>query len=195
MAKMERIRSFIAIELSDELKLLIKDLQNQLKAENLAPVRWVNPNNIHLTLKFLGEIDAGVSRQITPVLKDSLQGILPFFLEVGGLGVFPNLKRVQVVWLGLTGELDKLNQLQQSIESSLTQLGFTPESRRFTQHLTLARVGNRASLDQRQDIGQLVARTSFDADYRMNVNCIHVMRSQLTSDGPIYSQIGTITLK
>jgi len=192
---MEQIRSFIAIELPDEVKSALDQLQAQLKTGDQLPVKWVDPYNIHLTLKFLGNIDVNKVREITGAMEAAAQGISPFKLEVKDLGVFPNLKRVRVVWVGVSGEVAQLNQLQQRIESNLSPLGFAPESRSFTPHLTLARVREQASPDEQQSFGELIASTKFEAVYGFDVDSINLMKSQLTREGAIYSRISSIKLK
>ena len=192
---MEQIRSFIAIELPDELRLELGQLEAQLKSDKQPRVKWVDPASIHLTLKFLGSVAIDRTVEITRAMEEAARGIPPFHLEVKGLGVFPNLKRVQVVWVETSGEVDKLGQLQHRIESNLARLGFAPESRPFTSHLTLARIRNRASLDERQRFGQLIAETKFEAVHAIEVDAISLMRSQLTREGAIYSRISLVGLK
>ncbi len=192
---MEQVRSFIAIELPDELKLGLTQLEAQLKMNKQPWVKWVDPYSIHLTLKFLGSIAVDRISEITSAMEEAIQGISPFCLEVKDLGIFPNLRRVQVAWVGISGEVDKLSQLQQHLESNLARLGFAPETRPFTPHLTLARLRNRASLDERQSFGQLIATTRFEAAYTIKVDAINLMRSQLTREGAIYSQISSVKLK
>ena len=190
---MEQMRSFIAIELPDELKRALGQLESRLKTAQPSSIKWVDPDSIHLTLKFLGNIDANLTGEITGVMTESARGIPPFRLEVKDLGVFPNLKRVQVVWVGITGEIDKIAQLQQNLESNLARLGFTPEARSFTPHLTLARLRNQASLDERQRLGQLIANTSFAAG-TIKVDSISLIKSQLTREGAIYSRLRSVEL-
>ncbi|MBA7709959.1 RNA 2',3'-cyclic phosphodiesterase [subsurface metagenome] len=100
---MERIRSFIAIELPDELRLELGQLEAQLKSGEQSWVKWVDPNSIHLTLKFLGNIAIDRTAEITGAMEEAARGIPPFNLGVKDLGVFPNLKRAQVAWVGLNG--------------------------------------------------------------------------------------------
>ncbi len=192
---MEQIRSFIAIELPDELKLELIQLEARLKLDKQPWVKWVNPYSIHLTLKFLGNIAVDRTGEITRAIEEAVQGISPFHLEVKELGVFPNLRRVQVAWVGISGDVDKLSQLQKRIETNLTPLGFAPESRPFTPHLTLARLRDRASPDERQRFGQLIASTRFEAVYSVEVDAISLIRSQLTREGAIYSRINSVGLK
>lgn len=191
---MEQIRSFIAIELPDELKLELGRLEARLKSGVSSPVKWVDPQSIHLTLKFLGNIAIDRTGEITRAIEEAAQTVPPFRLEVKGLGVFPNLRRVQVAWVGLSGEVAQLGVLQQRLESNLARLGFAPESRPFVSHLTLARVRDQASLDERQRFGQLIAGTSFEAGV-INVDAISLVRSQLTRAGAIYTRISSVSLK
>ena len=192
---MEQVRSFIAIELPDELKTGLSRLQAQLKTGNPPWVKWADLHGIHLTLKFLGNVAIDRTGEITGAMEAAAQGISPFVLQVKDLGVFPNLRRVQVVWVGIGGEIDKLNQLQQHLESNLARLGFAPESRPFTPHLTLARLRDRASPDERQRLGQLVADTRFEEAYNFKIAAINLMKSQLTREGAIYHRISSVELK
>jgi 2'-5' RNA ligase len=192
---MEQIRSFIAIELPDELKSELVRLEARLKSGGQSGVKWVDPYGIHLTLKFLGSIAVDRVEGITRAMEEAARGISPFRLEVKELGVFPNFKRVQVAWVGISGEADKLVQLQKRIESNLAPLGFAPESRPFTPHLTLARLRSQASLEERQRSGQLIADTTFEAACPIEVDAISLIRSQLTREGAIYTRINSARLE
>jgi 2'-5' RNA ligase len=191
---MEQVRSFIAIELTGELKAALARLQAQLRSGEPRSVKWVDPFSIHLTLKFLGNIAVDRVSEITGVMKAAARGLSPFHLEVKGLGVFPNLRRVQVVWVGVEGEVDKLSQLQQRIEANLVPLGFAAESRKFIPHLTLARLRDQTSPSERQKFGQLIADTKFEAVYTVKVDSINLMKSQLTREGAIYSRLSSVVL-
>ena len=191
---MEQLRCFIAVELPEEIKAGLSRLQAKLKSGNEFPVKWVDPYSIHLTLKFLGDVNADMTSPITEAMAEAAPGVAPFRLEIKGLGVFPNLRRVQVIWVGISGEVDKLLQLQKGIESSLARLGFAPEARAFTPHLTLARVRDQASADERQKLGELIAGTKFELAYPFPVEAINLMRSQLSREGAIYSRISSVKL-
>lgn len=192
---MEQIRSFIAIDLPEELKRDLNDIKLQLQSASRVPVKWVDPQSIHLTLKFLGNIDVSITGKVTDALEEAVRGVHPFHLGAGGLGVFPSMKRVQVVWVGLSGEVDRLSHLQHRIESGLAPLGFARERRPFTPHLTLARIRDRATPNERQELGKLVAGTSFETGCHIKVDTVHLMKSQLTREGPIYSRICSVKLK
>lgn len=191
---MEQIRSFIAIELPVELKQSISRLQEQLKTGSQAPVRWVSPENTHLTLKFLGDIDVAIIDDIRNALQEAVRGTSTIRLGTGGLGVFPNNTRVQIIWVGLNGELDRLQKLQQSIDKELVKLGFSVEKRGFSPHLTIARMRDRAKASDRQDMGRLVENTDFKCNIDFSIDSVNLMKSQLTREGPIYSRLGSVNL-
>ena len=112
---MEPVRCFIAVELPEEVRDEIAQLQAQLKSDNQPGVKWVNPYGIHLTLKFLGSVAQDRISQITRAMGEAAQGVAPFHLKVEGLGVFPNLRRVQVAWVGLSGEVTSTLKLLQVV--------------------------------------------------------------------------------
>jgi 2'-5' RNA ligase len=192
---MEEIRSFIAIELPLEIRSTLARLQNRLKSGSCEPVKWVDPDSIHLTLKFLGNIDTALIGKITAALEEACLGVPPFSLEINGLGVFPNERRVRVVWVGLTGETETLAELQKRIDGKLAPLGFKAEARSFTPHLTLARVREQASMDERHALGQLVSSATIESGDKLNIAAVNLMRSQLTREGPIYTRISSVMLR
>jgi 2'-5' RNA ligase len=191
---MENIRTFIACELSTELRQKLARLQAFLKLDVQTTIKWVKPDGIHLTLKFLGNIPVASTSDVTKAMTNAAKQISPFYLEIKTLGAFPNLERVQVIWLGLGGELDKLTLLQQLVESNLIQLGFSAEQRRFKPHLTLARLGKEVPSSDRQQIGKLIAGLSFDTHDRIIIDSINLIRSQLTREGAIYNRISSANL-
>jgi 2'-5' RNA ligase len=192
---MERLRAFIAIELPVEVKHALTQLQDRLKLGSRAPVRWTSPGGTHLTLKFLGDINAAITGGITAAMQKAAVGIHPFRLNISGLGVFPDSTRPRVVWVGLSGDLDRLVLLQKNIESALSPLGFAAEARAFTPHLTLGRVRDNARPDERQSLGQLVSGTASPTDNEFSIASVYLIRSQLTPQGPIYTTIGSVALK
>lgn len=191
---MEQIRLFIAIELPDEVKLEITNLQAQLKSGSSFGFKWVDPNGIHLTLKFLGNVAQDKIEEVTEALKKTAEGITPFRLKIKDLGVFPNPRRIQVVWVGMSGEIDKLIGLQKQVDLNLASLGFTPESRPFVPHLTLARVRTQLPPDEGQKFNELLSGTKFEASAEIAVDAISLMRSQLTPQGAIYTRISSVPL-
>ena len=190
----EEIRSFIAIELPEEVKSGLARLKGELERNKLTFVKWVDPEGIHLTLKFLGNIPPKLVAEISSVIKGASEKITPFHLEVAGLGAFPNPKQPRVVWVGVYGEMDKLSRLQQNIDSALAPLGFSKEERPFTAHLTLARVRQGASSIQIKSFGDLVMSANFATRYSFEVGAVSLMRSQLTSRGAIYTRLSMVEL-
>lgn len=190
----QQIRSFIAIELSEEAKKGLARLRKELERDEHRFVKWVDPGGIHLTLKFLGNIHSGRVTEIAEAMKKATQGIPPFLLEISGLGAFPSLKQARVFWVGVSGDLDKLSELQQNIDSAVAALGFAKEERPFVPHLTLARIREGASPSERTSFGELVGSTVFEDKYPVKVEGVRLMRSQLTPARPIYTCLSLVGL-
>jgi 2'-5' RNA ligase len=188
------IRSFIAIELSEEAKEGLARLRKELERDEHKFVKWVDPGGIHLTLKFLGNIPSKRVTEITKAIEEAARGISPFHLEISGLGAFPSLRQARVLWVGIGGEVDKLSRLQQNIDSTLAVLGFAKEERPFVPHLTLARIRQGASPPERRSFGELVGSTTFEDKYPVEVEAVRLMRSQLTPAGAIYTCLSAVGL-
>ncbi len=193
---MERIRTFIAIELDESIKDELTKLQEQLKGK--APqgsVRWVRPGGIHLTLKFLGNVPADQIEEIARALQKSCQGFAPFSLSCGGLGCFPNLKRPRVVWVGIQEETGTLAQLHKAIEENVAPLGYPPEKRKFSPHLTLGRVQKRVGSGDRRRLGELVETLEIGTLGQMEVRSVNLMRSDLRPGGAVYTRLAEVKLE
>jgi RNA 2',3'-cyclic 3'-phosphodiesterase len=191
---MDQIRSFIACELPETVKSGLVQIQADLQSVDPSCAKWVDPNSIHLTLKFLGNVDTEKIESITKGLFEAARNIPPFQLELDGLGAFPNLRRVQVVWIGLKGDLDLLQKLQSQIEDRISPLGFPPENRTFKPHLTLARVREATTPLIRQSIGERLSQIKIDSNRIIPVDSVSLMRSQLTRAGAVYSRLCSIKL-
>lgn len=191
----EEMRSFVAIELPEQVKDGLASLRGELKRAEHSFVKWVGPEGVHLTLKFLGNIPAIQVTEISDTIAAAARGVPPFRLEVARLGAFPNLKQPRVLWVGIRGELTTLLQLQQNIDSGLTALGFTQEERPFAPHLTLARLRQTASPAERKAFGELAASASFETGYPFDAKAVSLMRSQLTPGGAIYTRLSVIELQ
>jgi 2'-5' RNA ligase len=140
----QKIRVFIAIELPDSLKSQLEQVQQELKSLRLK-ARWVRVENIHLTLKFLGDIDAGDIDDIGGAMAGAAADSAPLALKIGGIGFFPGIKRPRVVWVGLGGEIRNLLNLQLNLADRLAAIGFAKEKRSFKAHLTLGRIRQAAN--------------------------------------------------
>lgn len=191
---MDKIRAFIAVEIPRDVKLLLSQIQSDLKAGCRTPVKWVETQNLHLTLKFLGDTDAGKAAAILTAIEEGTGGIRPLRVKTGEPGVFPNARRPQVIWMGLTGDIQILARLQQGIDSALTPLGFKAENRPFRPHLTIGRVRDSASPAEREDLGRLVSHVTV-ADQVFTVDAVHLIQSLLTREGPVYTVLGSVTLR
>jgi 2'-5' RNA ligase len=191
---MEQIRAFIAVELPETVKEGIKRIQDKLRSTNPYCARWVEPRGIHLTLKFLGNVDINKIEAITSSIKVVAQSVAPFKLEINGLGAFPNMRRVQVVWIGIKGDLERLQALQSSIESSLIPLGFAAENRTFQPHLTLARLRDTATFQERQYLGEILGKTNIDSNLVIDVSSFSLIRSELTRAGAVYTPLCSVEL-
>ena len=191
----QTIRSFIAIELPESVKTGIQQLQTQLTLSQYSFVKCVAPQGIHLTLKFLGNISAQKVTEITKVMEQASQGVIPFQLQITEVGAFPNVRRPRVLWVGIKGDVDKLVGWQQRLDNGLVPLGFAKEARPFTPHLTLARLRENCSPGDRLRFGEMFAGAQVEVDYKFTVTSLNLMRSQLLPTGAVYSSLAEVKLK
>jgi 2'-5' RNA ligase len=187
---MPSVRTFIAIELSSEVLAALGQVQARLRrGEGGQAGRWVKAEGVHLTLKFLGEVPSERLEAIYQAVDQACLGCAPFELTVAELGCFPNLRRPRVVWVGVQEETGQLAGLQEAVERELNRLGFPPEGRKFTPHLTLARVQDRASPREIEALGKAVGATQIGELARMQVDAVSVMKSDLQPEGAVYTEL------
>lgn len=183
------IRTFIAVNLAAPVVEEIAKVQLRLKQAK-ADIRWVRVEGMHLTLKFLGEIDY---RQVVPIvdrLHAALREQAALQVTARGLGGFPNLNRPRVIWVGLSG--NGLTELRDRVEAALVRLDFPPEARRFTPHMTLGRVRSQRGWNQ---VLALI-RQSEQADFGQSViDTVTVYQSDLQPTGAVYTPLGSIPLQ
>jgi RNA 2',3'-cyclic 3'-phosphodiesterase len=193
---MEQLRTFVAIELSDALKAALDQAQTQLKRAPAADVgRWVAPDSVHLTLKFLGDIAADRVAGIVQAAQAVCQSFSPFSITLADLGCFPNAQRPRVIWIGVGGDVEPLQRLQGAVEVALEKLGFAAERRPFQPHLTLARIREGAGLPELQELVQRMATTKVVVPAPMTVHEVSLMRSQLKPSGAQYTQLAAMCLR
>lgn len=185
----EEIRSFIAIDISDEVRKALKEFMDELKqvGEN---VRWVRVEGIHLTLKFLGNIRPALIPQILKALEKSVAGIGRLRMEVKGTGAFPNSKKPRVLWVGVNEQSGKLNQLASALDKELSNLGFKEEDRLFKPHLTLGRVQGKVA--KVCDIIREMEDKNFG---EFEATEVILFRSELKPTGAEYLRLGVVPLK
>jgi 2'-5' RNA ligase len=183
------MRTFIAIPLTAECISMLEKAQEKLRSFN-SDVRWVSVSSIHLTLKFLGEIDPETLPEMTELLQKESGDEHEFGLELDGLGGFPNLRNPRVLWCGIDGDVERLMSLQKKVEAACERLGFLPENREFHPHLTLGRVQGKRNLQPLLDYIRIAAglQCSFTATE------FHIYRSVLSPRGARYSVLETVRL-
>jgi 2'-5' RNA ligase len=184
------IRAFIAIELPETIKSSIETIQARLKSLEL-PLRWVRVENIHLTMKFLGDIEEIEIESIESVLRDSVKMQTPLTLSAKGVGVFPGIRRPRVLWVGIHDHETGLAGLQKSIENQLHRIGYSKEGRPFKGHLTVGRA--KGYVDERKLKEALDSFLAFESS-PFSVNEFFMFRSVLKPDGPEYTKLIRIPL-
>jgi len=182
---MRKTRAFVAVVVPDEVVVFLRQIQAQLQLPGMN-IRWVAAKNIHLTLKFLGDIDPSRVPEVAAQM-DAAAGRAPSFsLAAKGVGVFPNLRRARVLWVGLAGDLDRLKAIQATLESGLESVGFRRESRNFGAHLTIGRIRHRTDAEIiNASLGQL----KDTASDRFRVDRLVLFKSILYPNGPEYTQL------
>ncbi len=184
---MSVVRAFIAIELPGEIQQHLDQVAAQLKQRlNGLPVRWVPANNMHLTLKFLGDVSVANLEILKEVLLSEAAQVTTFEVSVGGIGAFPNAQRPRVVWIGVEAP-PELEALQSSLENRLARLGYSREDRPFSPHLTLARVSRSASSSDIRQIGGAVQASKVGFLGATCVQEIRLYKSDLQPGGSVYT--------
>lgn len=188
------LRTFIALPLPAEWTSTLESVIENLSNSTAGAVRWVQPSGIHLTLKFLGPTGARLVPDILAGLDGALQGAPAPELSLSGLGTFPNSRNPRVLWAGVTGELDILENLYGRVETLMVGLGWAAERRPFRPHLTLGRVRDRASSADRKKIGTAIWRCSIPTLAPWRPNVVRLYQSELTPQGAIYSNLGEVEI-
>jgi RNA 2',3'-cyclic 3'-phosphodiesterase len=189
----EMFRLFIAIELSPEIHQNLAQVIKSLQINSGHGINWVKSENIHLTLKFLGDTPRKQIRSIIDILSLTVQKQSFFPIEVKGTGCFPTSLQPRVFWAGMDAPAD-LRQLQHSIDSALVKLNILPETRPFSPHLTLARVSDHCEPVVSQKLYQYILKYSTNSFGTMLVKKITLVQSTLTREGSIYSPQAYIPL-
>jgi 2'-5' RNA ligase len=181
-------RGFIAVEVESSPRL--EDFSRAIKATD-APLKMVKLDIIHVTLKFLGDTDEALIPEIEKVMKDATEGIQPFNVKIKGTGAFPNLNRISVVWAGMVNA-ESLGQIARKLNQGLEPLGFKPEKKRFSPHVTIARVKGGRNKDK---VAEAIRSYENEEFSEVEVNRIVLKKSVLTPQGPIYSDVMEVSLE
>ncbi|GBC83466.1 RNA 2',3'-cyclic phosphodiesterase [bacterium HR10] len=181
---MVAIRSFICIDVPEEVKARIEAVQAKLKRVP-ADVSWTRPANVHLTVKFLGDVEEARVSVLRTVLDEIARGCAPFELVTGCGGIFPRADRPRVLWIGIRDERGALQALVTEVEDVLARHGFPREPRPFTAHLTIGRVRSERSA---QELVRRFLAEEFPS-YRFRVTQLILMRSDLRPEGALYTPL------
>jgi 2'-5' RNA ligase len=187
----ETWRLFIAIDLGLAAREALRAAQDECRRLDL-PVRWVEPAGAHLTLKFLGDTDRALVAPLGEALRAVAADHRPFALRTAAPGVFPTLRRPRVLWLGLDGDRDRLDRLHRALDAALVPLGFAPETRPFSPHLTLGRVRDDRAREMAAAAPRLdaaFARLAARPGAPLPVEAIHLIRSELRPGGARYTTL------
>ena len=180
-------RAFIGIDINEEVRQKLVDAQKRLAATG-AQLKLVEPPNIHVTMKFLGEVPEDRINAIVEALRKSAEGAMQFDIDVRGIGVFPNPRYVRVVWAGVGDGRDEIIALQRNFDRELQPLGFRPE-RDFIPHLTIARV---KTVKQKERLAAFLKEMT-DVEFGVTrARAVELKQSKLTPKGPIYSTLARI---
>jgi len=185
------LRTFIAVEMDEAIRRAAARLTEELRTAS-ADVTWVAPHNMHLTVKFLGEVATEKIPQVGEAVAKAAVETKPFELEIRGVGAFPNVSRPRTLWLGLGAGEEELAALAKRVDLALRKLGFEREARMFHGHLTLGRV-RRPTPALAALSGLIQAKTDFTAG-RTPINEVVVFSSQLSPSGPTYEALSRAPL-
>jgi RNA 2',3'-cyclic 3'-phosphodiesterase len=195
MAKPELLRTFIALPLSANVIEQLDRVQRMVRRTSPEQaVTWVKPSSIHLTLFFLGEILPEMTTPVQEALHVIARNTASFSFTVQGIGAFPTLNRPRVIWVGLADPGGRLAVLHQAVNEALETIGFQPETRPFSPHLTLGRVKPHATREDVQAIGQAVGKTEVGLLGQVRVAEIIFFRSTLKPTGAEYTPLKTFPL-
>ncbi|HML05288.1 MAG TPA: RNA 2',3'-cyclic phosphodiesterase [Methanobacterium sp.] len=183
------MRVFLAIEIDEKLKNKISEVQKEF-AKSDAPVKYVETENLHFTLKFFGEIDDNKLNDVTKVIENKIKNHESFKVSIKKTGVFPNESYVRVLWLGMEN-VEPFSNLQKDLDEDFVKMGFKKE-RSYIPHLTIGRVKGARNkeelLSKLKDLGEVEIG-------EMDISKIVLKKSELTPVGPIYTTIKEFDLK
>jgi 2'-5' RNA ligase len=188
------IRAFIAIDLSPDIQNRLDEVVSTFRAQlPKVPIRWVAASNIHLTLKFLGDVSLSNINILTDMIQVEISTHHQFDISVGGSGAFPNIHQPRVIWIGVEAP-PELAAIQNGIEATTGRLGYSRENRAFSPHLTLGRVSRNATSQDVKAISKALETTRIGFLGATCVEKIHLYRSDLRPTGAVYRQIFSSSL-
>ncbi len=193
------IRAFIAVELGAELRAALAEAQAYLKDKLDARLQWVRPESLHVTLKFLGNVEEDRIPDLERAMTLVAGAHSGFSLEVGGLGVFPDSRQPRVLWVGMSGSVQRLVELAGELDLRLEGMGFSRETKPFRVHLTLARIK-----EQAREIGKVLTAAGLSGQAgqpgqvakvgTLEVSALSLIKSDLKPTGAVYTRLAEIQL-
>ena len=190
----KQIRSFIAIPVPDEGIQALQAVVHDFDPEIGRHMRWVRPEGIHLTLKFMGNIPAGMVDRVLADLPTVTAKFSPFKVGISGFGAFPNLRQPRVLWAGLDGDLAILASMQLAVDDAVGNLGLPKEQRDFSPHLTLGRVRREVTDGQLRKIGEVVSAANLADSPSWTASAVNLMRTELDPAGSRHYLVGSATI-
>ncbi len=186
---MSVVRAFIAIDLPPNLQDRLSQLSNALKKEmGDVPIRWVATENMHLTMKFLGDVSLKNLDVLTNILIREAAVREPMVISLGGVGAFPKMRRPRIIWAGMKAP-PELASLQRGIDKQTARVGYAREQRPFSPHITMGRVSRNATPDHVRIIGDVLNTQNIGFLGVARVREVHLFRSDLQSGGVVYSRL------
>ena len=189
------LRSFIALEIPVEIQSAIaQSIAPLIKTLPKPLIRWVAPQNVHLTLKFLGDVSPANLERMAEAIKVEAASLEIFSMSVGGLGAFPTHGRARVIWISLDAP-PALAALQRGVAAVAAKLGYPTEERPFSPHLTIGRVTQNASASDSQRIHAALDATKVGKLGTVRVQAIHIFKSDLQPGGSVYTLLYSLSMK
>ncbi len=189
------LRAFVAVELTDEARQAIATAVEGVSNLEIRGLRPVRPENVHLTLKFLGDTPEDMVEAIVRAVSKAVSALDPFTVTLDGVGVFPNPRKARVLWVSLGGDLGSLGELHEAVERAVEPLGFPSEERDFRPHLTVARLNDRVSPEDRHRAAESFMSVEVDESTPIPVDGVSLMKSTLGPEGASYEHLAEIPLR
>ena len=189
-----KIRSFISLPISEQVRGILRKTINEIDGVIQDKIRWVRPEGIHLTLKFMGDIKTDKIDALLLLLPEIATEVTPFELTLSELGCFPNNRRPRVLWAGVKGDLSILQNLHLAVDNVVEQVGLPRERRGFSPHLTLGRVRRNISEREVDQIGQIIGSTSLPNTPSWTNQTIDLMRTELDPEGSRHYLVGSFPM-
>jgi RNA 2',3'-cyclic 3'-phosphodiesterase len=188
------VRTFIAVDFPPGIITKIENIINYFKTKTPnQDFKWVSPENLHLTIKFIGEISPKKLVQVKSIITNAFQAQPAFNISIEGLGMFPNAKQPRVIWLGIT-DGETLTRIHQVIDQALIKVEIGQDQRKFNPHLTIARIQKSTSPDRAKKIGETLSQFKVESLGNIRIDAIHLYQSELTPTGPIYTPLFSVLL-